>query len=1021
MSTADVVPDGPHRSASGRQVGAEGTVGGTPAQLPSGRTGRTFIGRDRELSELLTGLRGAVEGRGRLFVLMGEPGIGKTRTTGEVASAAEAQGVRTYWGRCYEAGGAPAFWPWVQVVRGLIRDIDDEEWTAHLGSIGGDVALLAPELRERVPGLPAPTPFTESDQARFRLFDAVATFLESASRARPLALLLDDMHAADEASLRLLQFLAQQLHDQQIFVVATFRDLDLGRQHPVSRTLADLEREPTCRRMLLERLTAGEVKRFIEATSGVEASDPLVRTVMESTEGNPFFVVEVVRLLVGEGKLHKASEMDTWTVAVPRGVRDVVGRRLDLLSDDTNRALDAASVIGREFATAVLERLLDVSREELVDALEDARAARIIDAMPDPGTYRFSHALIRDVLYDELTPIRRLRLHREVGEALEELSKKDREPPLTELAYHFLAAATDGGAERAVTYARRAGDHAMAVLAYEEAARAYEQALDALEFTLSSDEQERGELLVRLGDARAASGEADGSRDAYLRAAALARRLDTPTVLARAALGFAGSWTAYDRDVRDVELLREALGRLAGSDDVLRSRLLARIAADPDFPPSAERRAMADEAVAVARATGDLAALAFALKAKHGVIDSPESTEECLSVATEMVSVAESRDKEMVLLGRSLEASNLLILGDVRAAERVMDAHGLLAKELRQPLHLWLQALFHAGRALSDGRFEEGERLAERALEIGSGTEATDVPEHYAIQLMIIRRELGGLDELVPLARQWVDERPQVPAWRAALAALLCEVGRYADARRELERLSPIEHAMPWDGQWLPGIASIAWACAAVGDEERAKIAYDMLLPYADRTVICAIFAVSFGPVSHYLGLLARTLGRHEQARRHFIDSLEASERAGSRAWHAWTQYEYARLLLRSADDDVRAEGRGLLEACAKATADLGMTRLSANVADLASSSRVAPSSRLSARPGATLTPRELEVLRLIARGHSNREIARALFASEKTVRNHVSSVLAKLNVADRTQAALYAVREGLAELERPS
>src|SRR5205823_4018715 len=286
-----------------------------------GLAGGFFVGRDREVESLRAGFEDALEGHGRLLMLVGEPGIGKTRTAQELTTYARLRGARILVGRSYEGEGAPAYWPWVQMARAYISDRDAEEVAVEMGVGAADIAQVMSEVRELVPGLAEP-PDPDSldpEQARFRFFDSITTFLKNVARREPLVLVLDDLHWADTPSLLLLKFLARELSDARILVIGTYRDVALGRKHPLSQALADLSREGLVERVPLHGLTANEVERFIEVTASIHPPRSLVRAVYGETEGNPFFVSEIVSLMASEGTLDDASQLDQFTVTIPQG------------------------------------------------------------------------------------------------------------------------------------------------------------------------------------------------------------------------------------------------------------------------------------------------------------------------------------------------------------------------------------------------------------------------------------------------------------------------------------------------------------------------------------------------------------------------------------------------------------------------------------------------------------------------------------------------------------------------------
>ncbi|HEY2201541.1 MAG TPA: BTAD domain-containing putative transcriptional regulator, partial [Solirubrobacteraceae bacterium] len=443
------------------------------------RPAGVFVGRERELSELVVALDDAISGQGRLVLLTGEPGIGKSRLGEELAGRARAVGAHVLSGRCWEAGGAPAYWPWVQMMRAYASGTDADLLRRQLGASGGELATLVPELRERCPEFPDPRS-SEAEGARVRLFDAAVSLLTSAAQTRPLLLLLDDLHAADEPSLLLLRFLARELSKSRMLVLGAYRNVDPTVRDPLSATLAELAREPVTRRIELVGLDESEVAEYIGWIASTAPDRSVVAAVHAETDGNPFFIGEVTRLLLKEGALEGTGAPAR--IRVPLSVSDVIGRRLERLSADCRRVLSVASVFGREFPIQAVARFSDLSDRHLLEVLDEAMAERILGAVPDaPGHLRFAHALIRDTLYEDLTHARRVRLHERAGEVLEAVYGDALESHLTEVAHHFAEAVPTGNVQRAVAYARRAGDRAARLLAFEEAARLYRLALSLVQ------------------------------------------------------------------------------------------------------------------------------------------------------------------------------------------------------------------------------------------------------------------------------------------------------------------------------------------------------------------------------------------------------------------------------------------------------------------------------------------------------------------------------------------------------------
>ncbi len=476
--------------------------------------GGVFVGRQREMGELKACLEDALSGRGRLITLVGEPGIGKTRTATELATYAGMRSAQVLWGRCYEAEGAPPYWPWVQAIRSYVRDVDPEQLRSEMGAGAADIAQVVSDVKEQLPGLEAP-PQLEPEQARFRLFDSITAFLRSASRRQPLMLVLDDLQWADHPSLLLLEFVARELAGARLLVVGTYRDVELSRQHPLSNTLGELTRsaEGGFQRVLLRGLGPDDVGRFIELASGVTPPTGMVAAVHRQTEGNPLFVTEVVRLLVQEGELtqENVGQRDSWSVRIPEGVREVIGRRLDRLSERCNEVLTIASVLGREFTLEQLSPLIeDLSGERLLEVLEEALSGRLIAELPTSvGRYQFTHALIQETLTGELSTTRKVRLHARIAEALETLYGGDAAAHAAELARHLAEAQTVLGTEKLVHYSLLAGQRALAAYAYEEALTHFERGMAskgiALTGSQTAPDEQAADLLFGLGSAQFAA------------------------------------------------------------------------------------------------------------------------------------------------------------------------------------------------------------------------------------------------------------------------------------------------------------------------------------------------------------------------------------------------------------------------------------------------------------------------------------------------------------------------------------
>jgi tetratricopeptide (TPR) repeat protein len=449
---------------------------------------RSFVGRSREIVELSSGLDDAIAGRGRLFLISGEPGIGKTRLAEEISNDASARGIRLVWGRCWEGEGAPAYWPLIQILRACVEDLDSEQLKALLGSGASEIARLIPELKLSLPSLEEAKAATDSESARFRLFDAVATLLKNVARNGPLLIVVDDLHDADQPSLQMLRFIARAAKDVSLLMIGTYRDAEVKRSPQLGKLVGDLIREG--RALSLTGLSKAEVADFVASGTGRPADERLVANLYRVTDGNVLYVEGVVRLLESEGRPEQAAN-DRGGFKIPDGVRESIRRRLAALSDEAKSLLSIASVIGNEFDMRLLERVSGRSPEQIVEHTDEAVRIGVLRA-PGFARHQFSHALIREVLYDDLAANRRIELHGYIGE----IYGGDLKPHLAKLARHFTEA---GIAAKAIDCWIRAGEAAYSVFGFEEAASCWGAAL-AMTGNQNTSPLVQARLLERLGN-----------------------------------------------------------------------------------------------------------------------------------------------------------------------------------------------------------------------------------------------------------------------------------------------------------------------------------------------------------------------------------------------------------------------------------------------------------------------------------------------------------------------------------------
>lgn len=515
------------------------------APRPSQRPSSLFVGRQQEMAHLTKALAGAREGRGQVVLLAGSGGMGKTRLAQQLATRAEQDGVPVMWGRCLEEPGAPPYWPWRQLIRSYMRSSGDADPARTFGAGLADIAGIVPELAGQFPLQQPGADIGDAAQSRFRLFDAVAGFWRRAALRAPQVLILEDLHWADATSLRLFEFLAAELEDCAMLLIGTYRDTELSRQHPLSETLGELARSPAFHRIELAGLSGRETEEFMAAASGGAASAGFVSAIHARTEGHPLFLEETLRFMI-DARAPQAfgsfGDDPRALMKIPTGVREVIGKRLNRLSLPAGRLLAIAACIGRTFDLDVLAHLeADKSEDEVLLALEEALAVHLIEPVPQTQQFRFSHALIRETLYDEMLGLRRSRLHLRIGEMLEQRHGTDDPAALPQLAYHFSEAGPGSATVKALAYAKHSAEHAAKLLAFEEAVRLYRLALHLQQQHFAKDAAQRCLLLLGLGEVEMLLGAGEPARAAYQEAAELARSNSLAKPFAQAAIGFEGS------------------------------------------------------------------------------------------------------------------------------------------------------------------------------------------------------------------------------------------------------------------------------------------------------------------------------------------------------------------------------------------------------------------------------------------------------------------------------------------------
>lgn len=879
---------------------------------------RAFVGRGEELALLRTGIEVASRGHGSCTLITGEAGVGKTRLAAEFTTEAASTGMTVAWGRCWEAGGAPSYWPWVEVIRKLVAmgEVDD------LASHGLFLAQLVPDLAEQlgVAGQPAPTP-SDPDSARFLMFDAIAALLRRAARRAPLLVVIDDLHRADHASLLLLAFLARRLTDVPLLIVGTLRDDESDVCRELVEPLADVARNAT--RIELSGLQARDIERLLDAMPGVPSHAELAARIHDVTDGNPFFVDEVLRSIASDARAWE-DPVTRIDLRIPSGVRDTIRLKLAAMSPTSVAALEVAAVVGREFDTSLVARALQRGASDVLAALVHPAELGIVAEVPArAGRFQFRHALIRDALYEALPSARRIALHQQVGEAFESVAETAPDQHLGELAHHFLAAAAHGD-DRFIKHAMRAARHALARMAFEETVTLYQRTLDAL-VHVDADQRQRCEILLALAEAKEWANDAAGSRGLFEQAAEIARQLDATDLFVRAALGVgavaARKFTATSRYESAPLLIREALGRLVDKASGTEALLLSRLALH-DMSSGAREDALrtSAEAVALARASADLATLSEVLIVRNAVVFGPDHIAERLEIANEVIALGNQLLRnDLVMRGHALRFTVRFESCDIRGADYDLEQHQALAELLSDPFDRWANLVWRGARVLLEGRFSEAQHLAERAMSLVvsvPGLHGAEVngPAAFAGQILLIEDTATRELPCQAVAAEYTSKFPEASGWRVVELLLQLRAKDSIALPITIDQLAANQFEdFERNGQWLCSMSLMAEAVAFLGDRNRASMLYSLLRPYGGLQGTASVVA-SFGPVSRYLGLLAATLDQWDAAEQHFAAAINSTCSMSASPYLAKTYFDYGRLLAARADSAQITRGIGLLE-----------------------------------------------------------------------------------------------------------
>lgn len=964
-----------------------------------------FVSREAEWQTLADAWEAVKAGARRVVLIGGEAGGGKTRLAAEFARDCHADGGAVLFGGC-DAELVVPYQPWVQAFDHLFRTLSPEDLDPDIATDLAVLAPLLPSLERRT----TPAPVTvDADSERYRLFSAVDALFAETSRRWPVVVMLDDLHWGSAQTWALLAHLARSNTQSRTLLIGTFRDVGVDMNEPLSSALADLRRVDCVSRVRLHGLDSTDVAALVSRTTGQELDDALRELASEVTNrtlGNAFFVGEMWHHLVSTGVVARWD--GRWvvtgavtTTSVPDSIREVVAERLARLPFSVRRLAELVAVAGQRVELRVLHMAADMPPADLTAGLDALATAGLLEAVDRPMlAYQFTHALVRDTVEAGIPAMARAQLHLRVAEALEAIHEGDPRPALAELARHYTEAAGMGVAPKAVYYCRRAAEQAIASLAYEDALDHLQRALELS----PGGSVARAEVLVAMSDSKLSLDRFEEAAGNAEEAFHIAREHGLPRLAGEAALAFGDALHVPGLPgAPAVAIVSEAI-RLVGDDgSALRARLESVLAlALVHSGRLDEGHAARDRALELSRSHDELT-ISRSIRAALISEQDPHRLLEWAAQADE--SAQRTGDLWSIAYATTTYMRGLVALGRLDEMGPVLARHIALSERIGLKTGYIEEHCYKVILALAAGDFDGAEAAAERSFNVSPNHPAAH--GMYGMHMFAIRREQGRLGEAAPVLELAARQAGGVGIWRPGLAVLYAEVGRLDDARAEFEKLAVDDFAsVPRDSLWPATGSFLADVCIALEDSRRAELLYRDLIQFRDQNLMVAM-TVCLGAGDRVLGGLASVLGRDDDADAHFRAGVAISERSRSPVWLAHVQHDWARHLVRRGD----VAGASALADSALETAErLGMERLAEQCRE------IPRRPVLAAVPDypAGLSEREVEVLRCIAKGCSNREIGERLNISANTAANHVRAILQKTGCANRAEVAAYAARLSL-------
>jgi len=878
-----------------------------------------FVGREAEVVDLTCVLDRMLTGQGGLVLVGGEPGVGKTRLARELMAEARQRGCLCLTGVCYEMEGAPPFVPFVEMTEQAVRLVPQAA-RAAMGDLAAEIAAIVPSLRRTYSDIP-PLPDVPADQQRRLIFSAFLEYVQRAAQKSPGVFLFDDLQWADESTLQLLLHLAPQLASTRLLVVGTYRDVDVDVKHPFARALESLLRQRLATRMSLRRLSESGVQQMLSAMSGSAPPSALAQAVFRETEGNPFFVEEVYRHLAEEGKLFDASgawkaDLRVDTIEVPESVRLVIGRRLQRLGEQTRKVLTAAAVIGRTFPLDVLQAVVDLSEDEVLDAIEEAERAHLVvsNAHQRTARYGFVHELTRTTIAGGQSLPRRQRLHLKIADALERLRAASLESHASVLAHHLYRAGAAAETGRTATFLLLAGRRALAASAFEETLETFDQLLG---LELPKHDPLLGEASEHRGDALTGLQRHDEALAAFDRALAVYSAGRDDAGIERAARGGSNSYVWRGQFAASLEPLTRGLDALSKGATRERALLLAWFAANRMSPAHVDEGwQRINEAMAIAESLGDPAVFGRVLSRKAY----------CQRFCCEYEAAGATTREALSLtpIGSLWDRADLL--ANVAVSEYYLGRFAT-GEELLPELEAAAGRAGHHGALWIHERVQHGietTRTGDIRAFLEYSKQALSRPRFRYVSgtsVSLCDLYLGAVDQALEQLGAVVAEQPKGQFFQGMPEANLFAATALAGQRDRARAL--IATVVPW----LPvsGRRNVQGAFCALdafvmglsitGDRDRCRALYPLTLDYIRTGQLNA--ALVIGPSSPQLAaaLAADAAGLADQSRDHFETALRQAREVPIRILQPTVLYWYGRALSAAPDAIDRSRGRAMIEA----------------------------------------------------------------------------------------------------------